>query len=139
MPLTAPYLISLCDAAQNSDFSFGVTSRLTTQSSTFNLDAAKLIRSIVTFSPASESVAIEFLHEFQKVWGINHLGKFPLIYKPYILLTDDTVVQLNQSCSCDPNLSRSSGHKRFWYFCAIARKMSSMRSSNHFVISPLNI
>jgi hypothetical protein len=80
--LAAPYLISLCDAAQNSDFSFGVASRLGTQSSTFNVDAAKLIHSIVTFSPASESVAIEFLHEFQKVWGIEYLGKVPLISKP---------------------------------------------------------
>jgi hypothetical protein len=78
-----PYLISLCDAAQNSGFSFGAASRLDTQSSTFSVDAAKLIHSIVTFSPASESVAIpvELLQEFQKASGMKYLGSVPLICK----------------------------------------------------------
>ncbi|KAI9571792.1 hypothetical protein HD554DRAFT_2036683 [Boletus coccyginus] len=67
MPLVAPYLLSLCKVVENSDFSFGVVSRLGTQSSTFQLDAAKLIYSIVEHSPASESVALEFLFEFQKI------------------------------------------------------------------------
>src|SRR6267143_1141452 len=76
MPLASLYLLALCDTAQSSNFSFGVASRLGTQSSTFNIDTAKLIHSIVKFSPASESVAIEFLHEFHKVPGITHLGNF---------------------------------------------------------------
>ncbi|KAI9463124.1 hypothetical protein HD554DRAFT_2175618 [Boletus coccyginus] len=46
MPSVALYLLSLCKAVENSDFSFGVVSRLGTQSSTFQLDAAKLIHSI---------------------------------------------------------------------------------------------
>jgi len=62
MPFAAPYLISLCDTVANSDLSLGVVTRLGVQSSTFKLDAAaRLIKSIVTFSPTSESVAIEFL------------------------------------------------------------------------------
>jgi len=66
--LVAPYLLSLCKAVQNSDFSFGVVSRSGAQSSTFQLDAAKLIYSIVEYSPASESVALQFLSQFQKIW-----------------------------------------------------------------------
>ncbi|KAI9571790.1 hypothetical protein HD554DRAFT_2312089 [Boletus coccyginus] len=73
VPLVAPYLLSLCKVVENSDFSFGVVSRLGTQSSTFQLDAAKLIHSIVEHSPASESVALEFLREFQKISGIYNL------------------------------------------------------------------
>ena len=80
MPLAAPYLISLCDAVENSDLSLGVVTRLGVQSSTFKLDAARLIKSVVTFSPASESVAIEFLFELQKVSGFGDLGNVPLIF-----------------------------------------------------------
>ena len=79
MPLAAPYLISLCDAVANSDFSLGEVTRLGIQSSTFKLDTATLIKSIVTFSPASESVAIEFLFELQKVSGFEDLSNVPLI------------------------------------------------------------
>ncbi len=79
MPLAAPYFISLCDAVANSDLSLGEVSRLGVQSSTFELDAARLIKSIVTFSPASESVAIEFLFELQNVSGLGDLGNVPLI------------------------------------------------------------
>ena len=74
MPLVAPYLLSLCKAVENLDFSFGVVSRFGAQSSTFQLDAAKLIHSIVEHSPASESVALQFLSQFQKIWSIYHLG-----------------------------------------------------------------
>jgi len=77
MPSAAPYLLSLCKAVENSDFSFGVVSRLGTQSSTFQVDAAKLIHSIVEYSPASGSVALEFLFEFQKIRGIYDLGMSP--------------------------------------------------------------
>src|SRR5271170_5828550 len=76
MPL-APYLISLCEAAQKAGFSFGIATLLGTQDSTLNVDATKLISSIVTFSPAQESVAIEFLQKFQNIPGIRHLGKIP--------------------------------------------------------------
>ena len=73
MASAAPYLLALCDTAKNSTFSFGVATRLGAQSSKFEIDAAKLIHSMVTFSPAPESVAIEFLQEFQKVGGVQHL------------------------------------------------------------------
>ena len=79
MPLAAPYLISLCDAVAKSDLSLGVVTRLGFQSSKFELDAARFIKSIVTFSPASESVTIEFLFELQKVSGFRDLGNVPLI------------------------------------------------------------
>jgi len=44
------------------------------ENTTFNVEAAKLIRSIVKFSPAPEHVTIEFLQEFNNVQDINHLG-----------------------------------------------------------------
>jgi hypothetical protein len=119
MPLAAPYLISLCDAVANSDLSLGVvTTRLGVQSSTFKLDAATLIKSIVTFSPASESVAIEFLFELQKVSGFGDLSNVPLICgSPFSGLM--TLLSLLQSCVCDLNLSLSSGLKRFWRYSVI--------------------
>jgi len=79
MPLAAPYLISLCDAVEDSYLSLGLVSRLGVQSSTFKPDAERLIKSIVTFSPAPESVAIEFLFELQKVSGLGDLGNVSLI------------------------------------------------------------
>ena len=83
MPLAAPYLISLCDAVANSDLSLGVVTRLGFQSSKFELDAAKVIKSIVTFSPASENVAIEFLFELQKMSGFIDLGNVPSFADPH--------------------------------------------------------
>jgi len=92
MPLIAPYLLSLCDAAQGSNFSFRLATRLGTQSSPFNIDATKLIHSVVTFSPAPESVAIEFLQEFQKLPGIDHLGN-PLLISSTSPLADAVPVE----------------------------------------------
>jgi hypothetical protein len=74
MALKAPYLLALCDAAQASDMDFGLARRLGTQSSTFDVPATRVIHSLVTFSPASETVAVEFLVEFQKVSALSHLG-----------------------------------------------------------------
>jgi len=74
MASKAPYLLKLCEVAQSSGISFGLATRLCTQSSTFNVDATRVIHSIVTFSPAQESVAIEFLFEFEKVSRIQHEG-----------------------------------------------------------------
>jgi hypothetical protein len=73
--MAAPYLLSLCDLAKTSEFSFGIVSRL----HTFNVEASRLIHGIVTFSPASESMAIEFLHEFEKVSYLKDLGNFSLV------------------------------------------------------------
>jgi hypothetical protein len=92
MPFAAPYLLSLCEAAQESRFTFGVATRLGDRSSTFKIDSTKLIHSVVTFSPARESVAIEFLQEFQKVVGISNQSNPPLmgVCSP---LTDGTSVE----------------------------------------------
>lgn len=79
MTLRASYLLALCDAAQESDLSFGPATRLGATTSTFDIPANKVIHSLVTFSPASESVAIEFLNEFEKVRCLKHLGRFLLL------------------------------------------------------------
>ncbi|KDQ64173.1 hypothetical protein JAAARDRAFT_201561 [Jaapia argillacea MUCL 33604] len=60
-------------------------------------------------------LAIDFLPEFRKVWGIKHLGNF-LRMRLLILLTNDTVVQSNQPFSCAPNLSHDNGGRDFDIF-----------------------
>jgi hypothetical protein len=79
MTLKASYILGLCEAAQQSSVGFGPATRLSTQSLTFNIDAAKVIHSIVKFSPAAESVALEFLNKFQEVSRLRHLGGVPLL------------------------------------------------------------
>jgi hypothetical protein len=74
MALKAPYLLALCDASQALDVDFGLARRLGTQSSTLNVPANRVIHSVVTFSPASETVALEFLVKFQKVSALSDLG-----------------------------------------------------------------
>jgi hypothetical protein len=44
------------------------------QNSTFNVEASKVIHGIVTFSPAPESVSLEFLNELGQVDGLEQLG-----------------------------------------------------------------
>jgi hypothetical protein len=78
MTSKAQYILALCEAAQQSG-AFGLATRLGTQSSKFDVDAAKVIQSIVSFSPATESVAIEFLNEFKKVPFLRPLGSVPLL------------------------------------------------------------
>ena len=75
----AQYLIALCDAAQGKDESFGIAVRNGASHSKFKIETTKVIRSVLTFSPASESVAVEFINELAKVPGISHLGKFSLL------------------------------------------------------------
>jgi hypothetical protein len=50
----------------------------------FNVDAAKVIHSIVQFSPHKESVALEFLNKVQEASRLRHLGRVPLLpeYSP---------------------------------------------------------
>jgi hypothetical protein len=74
MALMAPYLLAFCEVAQESNIDFGPARRLGTQSPTFSVQATRVIHSLVTFSPARESLAIEFLGEFQKVSALSHLG-----------------------------------------------------------------
>lgn len=58
----AQYLISLCALTQESQESFGIAMRIGTSNSKFNVEASKVIHSILTFSPAPDAVAVEFLN-----------------------------------------------------------------------------
>ena len=58
----AQYLISLCTLAQESQESFGIAMRIGASNSKFNFEATNVIYSIVTFSPAPDAVAVEFLN-----------------------------------------------------------------------------
>jgi hypothetical protein len=91
MTLKAPYILALCEAAQQSSVTFGMATRLGAQNQSFNVDAAKVIHSIVTFSPATESVAIDFLNEFQKVSCLHHLGSASLLFE-YLPFADAALV-----------------------------------------------
>lgn len=84
MTLKASYILALCEAAQQSNVGLGLATRLCTQSSMFNVDAAKVIHSIVQFSPHKESVALEFLNKVQEASRLRHLGRVPLLpeYSP---------------------------------------------------------
>jgi len=91
MASKAPYLLKLCELAQSSDIFLGLATRLGAQCSTFNLDAIRVIQSIVTFSPAQESVAIEFLFEFERVSHIKHEGNV-LLMSEWSFLADGVLV-----------------------------------------------
>ena len=74
----AEYLISLCTLAQESQESFGIAMRIGASNSKLNLEATKVIHSILTFSPAPDTVAVEFLNELEKVKDIAFLGRWSL-------------------------------------------------------------
>jgi hypothetical protein len=81
MILKVPYVLALCDVFQQHGVPLGVATRIGGQKSLFNCKAPKLIQSIVRYSPASEAVAIEILHEFHKVPRLKNLGSIPLLYE----------------------------------------------------------
>ncbi|KAJ3560367.1 hypothetical protein NP233_g10882 [Leucocoprinus birnbaumii] len=66
----AQYLITLCTLAQEREESFGIAIRIGASNSKFNIEATKVIHSIVTFSPAPDAVAVAFLNELAKVSGM---------------------------------------------------------------------
>ena len=72
------YVLALCNAVQESCESMGVAVRLHASTSTFNTEAIKVISSIVTYSPAPETMAIKFLNSLAKVSGMEYLGEYPL-------------------------------------------------------------
>jgi len=72
----AEYLISLCTLAQESQESFGIAMRIGASNSKFNIEATKVIHSILTFSPAPDAVAVEFLNKLEKVKDIAFLGQW---------------------------------------------------------------
>jgi hypothetical protein len=87
MALKAPFILALCEAAQQPGVvSFGVVTRTGSLTSTFSVKAPKLIQSLVRFSPARETVAIEFLNEFHKVSRLRNLGSVLLLseYSPLV-------------------------------------------------------
>lgn len=83
------YLITLCTAAQQSDEPFGVAVRIGSSDSKFNPVTSKVIHSILTFSPAPDTMAVEFLNELRKVTGITTLGKWSL-YSCRVLLKHES-------------------------------------------------
>jgi len=48
--------------------------RIGAKDSFFQIEASKVTHSIVNFSPAAESVSVDFLNEFEKVDGMGPLG-----------------------------------------------------------------
>jgi hypothetical protein len=71
----AQYLISLCTAAQESGESFGNAARVGSPNSDVSVEATKIIYSLLTFSPAPDKMAVDFLTELEEVKGISFLGK----------------------------------------------------------------
>jgi hypothetical protein len=74
----AEYLISLCTLAQECRQFFGIAMRIGASNSKFKVEATKVIHSVLTFSPAPDTVAVEFLNELEKVKGIAFLGQWSL-------------------------------------------------------------
>ena len=76
---TAQYIISLCNIAQQHE-SFGVAVRIGSSDSRFNVAAKKTIHSVLTFSPALDTMAMEYLNELAKIPNLSYLGKFLYIH-----------------------------------------------------------
>ena len=84
---TSGYILSLCDIINNqTDISFGIAVRIGAKDSIFQFETSKVIHSIVNFSPAAESVSVEFLNEFEKVDGLEPLGNRLSVYRHFVLV-----------------------------------------------------
>jgi len=81
----AQYLISLCIVVQQSNESLGIATRIGSTNSIFQFEASKVIHSILTYSPAPDTVAVEFLNELQKINGISLLGNAHLTFMRALL------------------------------------------------------
>ena len=95
------YVLALCTATQDSDESLGVAVRIDSSISKFNIQATKVIHGILTFSPAPDSMAIEFLNELAKVSGLRYLGEQSPLCSRRILL----IQNVNSGTSCNSHLS----------------------------------
>jgi hypothetical protein len=104
MPLAAPCLLSLCEAVENSDFLFGVVSRLDTQKSTF--DAAKLIHSIVSILQLRNPWLWNFFLKFRR-YGVSMIQACSLHLKS--LIHSFETYDLYSHCSRLPSIRRSAG------------------------------
>jgi hypothetical protein len=71
------YLLTLCNVVQESGESLGIAVRTDSLAPEFNVEAAKVIHSILSFSPA---MAVEFLKELEKVSGMGYLGEWLLLF-----------------------------------------------------------
>ena len=78
----AQYLIALCNAVQDSYQSSGIAVRIGASDSKLKVEASKNLHSILSFSPAPESVAVEFLNELAKVSGMSHLVE-PIVRRAF--------------------------------------------------------
>jgi hypothetical protein len=85
MPLKAPYILALCEAAQQPEVvvPFGVVIQIGGprggQGTSYTFGALCLIQSIVLHSLARETVATEFLKEFHEVSCLKDIGSVPLL------------------------------------------------------------
>ena len=66
------YVLYLCSAVGEMNGSFGVAIRI---GSSFNVESNKVIKALLTFPPAPDSMAREFLKALAKVSGIHYLGE----------------------------------------------------------------
>ena len=66
---------ALCTVVQESNESLGVAVKIGSSISKFNVEVTKVIHAILTFSPAPDSMEIEFLNELAKVSGMGYLGE----------------------------------------------------------------
>ena len=73
--MSKEYVLALCTADQELGDSLGVAVRIGSSTSKFNVEANKVIHGILTFSPAPDSMAFEFLNELAKVSGMRYLGE----------------------------------------------------------------
>jgi len=71
----AKYLLVLCNAAEESDKSLGTAVRLGASDARFQFEVTKVIHSIVTFFPAADPVAVDFLKRLGGIKDISHLGR----------------------------------------------------------------
>ena len=69
-------MLALCSAVGEMNGSFGVAIRIGASSSMFNVESNKVIYALLTFSPAPDSMAREFLKALAKVSGIHYLGEW---------------------------------------------------------------
>jgi hypothetical protein len=92
------YLLTLCTTIEEAGESLGVAVRI--GASRFNIESTKVIHGILTFSPAPESMAIEFLNELAKVSGMEDLGEWSVSTDFFSLVRD-----VNSRTGCTTYLS----------------------------------
>jgi len=69
------YLLTLCTTVQEANKSFSVAVRIGMSDLKFNIESTKVIHSILTFSPAPDLMAAEFLNKLERVSGMADLHR----------------------------------------------------------------